>query len=509
MKTADSIRNNAKVISLSPSPAALVESLRSIGYSIETALADIIDNSISAGAENISVRFLWNEGNPWVAILDDGCGMSSDVLRNAMRFGSQSPTLVREKNDLGRFGLGLKTASISQCRRMTVGSKRNGITSTCEWDLDYLSQDGDGEWMLKIITDDNASKDKLLAEVLGDFSDARDTGTLVLWREMDAMLAGTERVDSERKFNELMNGAREHLETVFHRFLSPDPGQKAVRIDFNNGQLKAFNPFGPNVPARQELQAEEIRLGENVIQVQPFVLPHRNKIPKDEYERYQGRGGYLNSQGFYVYRNRRLIVMATWFRIIRKEELTKLIRIRVDIPNSMDHLWGVNVMKSQITPPEVVRRQLKKIINRISDRGKNTAKRKSARINEVTSTVWSREVTDGQISYRINSEHPAIDAVRRSLPPEEQDKLKTLLAVISDSFPKDMYYADVAGDDHRLKASISDEEDIRRIGCDLLKALFLTGLKGEELRDAFIRTEIPGANRELKELLLSELETPD
>lgn len=509
MKTADPSTSKTQVISLSPSPAALVESLRSIGYSIETALADIIDNSISAGAETISVRFLWNDGKPWVAILDDGCGMSADELRLAMRFGSQSPTLVRAKNDLGRFGLGLKTASISQCRRVTVGSKRNGTTSTCEWDLDYLSQAGAGEWMLKIINDDEVNGDSILAEISSDFFEELNSGTLVLWREMDAMLAGTERVDSERKFNELMNGAREHLETIFHRFLSPDPGQKAIRIDFNHGQLKAFNPFGPNVPARQELQTEEIRLGGNLIQVQPFVLPHRNKVPKDEYERYQGRGGYLNSQGFYVYRNRRLIVMATWFRIIRKEELTKLIRIRVDIPNSMDHLWGVNVMKSQITPPEVVRRQLKKIINRISDRGKNTAKRKTVRINEVTSKVWSREVSDGQISYRINYEHPAVDTVRRSLPPEDQDKLKTLLAVISDSFPKDMYYADVAGDDDRLKATISDEEDIRKIALELLKALFSTGLKGEELKDAFIRTEIPGANRELKESLLSELETPD
>ena len=125
MKMADSQIRSPKVVSLSPSPAALVESLRSIGYTVETALADIVDNSISAGATHVSIRFQWSEGNPWVAVLDDGCGMNADELREAMRFGTQSPLLERAKHDLGRFGLGLKTASISQCRRMTICSKRD------------------------------------------------------------------------------------------------------------------------------------------------------------------------------------------------------------------------------------------------------------------------------------------------------------------------------------------------------------------------------------------------
>lgn len=108
-------------INLSPRPSALLESLRSIGYTLETALADIIDNSITANSSSISVRFAWNNGDPWIAIIDDGDGMSNDELINAMRFGSRNPVEKRAKNDLGRFGLGMKTASISQCRHLYRG----------------------------------------------------------------------------------------------------------------------------------------------------------------------------------------------------------------------------------------------------------------------------------------------------------------------------------------------------------------------------------------------------
>src|SRR5262245_17756712 len=117
--------NARNYVDLSPSPLALLESLRSIGYTLDSALADLVDNSITAKADSISVRFLWNNGKPWVAMLDDGRGMTADELTQAMVFGSRNPSEQRDANDLGRFGLGLKTASISQCRRLTVASKQS------------------------------------------------------------------------------------------------------------------------------------------------------------------------------------------------------------------------------------------------------------------------------------------------------------------------------------------------------------------------------------------------
>jgi len=120
---------------LRPDPASLIESMRDIGYSMETAVADLIDNSITAGASNIDIRFSWNDGDPWLAIVDDGYGMDSDELTNAMRLGSKNPLEERDKEDLGRYGLGLKTASFSQCRKLTVISKVGESIEGREWNL--------------------------------------------------------------------------------------------------------------------------------------------------------------------------------------------------------------------------------------------------------------------------------------------------------------------------------------------------------------------------------------
>lgn len=500
--TAPSI-SKTKVISLSPSPAALVESLRSIGYTVETALADIIDNSISAGALNISVRFLWSDGKPWVAVIDDGCGMCADKLREAMRFGTQSPLLEREKHDLGRFGLGLKTASISQCRRLTVCSKSGASISACEWDLDYLAAAKTDDWMLKVLSAEEQRDDKLLSELCTDFLEKLSSGTAVIWRGMDAMLAGTERIDSERKFSEMMNQTREHLETVFHRFISPDPGQKAIRIDFNNSPLLAFNPFGPNIPARQELPVEKVSINGESIEVQPFVLPHQNKVSRAEYDKYAGEGGYLQNQGFYVYRNRRLIVKATWFRLIKKEELNKLIRVRVDIPNSLDHIWAINVDKSQVTPPEIVRKQLKNIIQRISGAGKQVFKRKAARLKDKHLTpVWAREVLDGKVTYAINLEHPLLKSLSDSIPEKLRSNLDLCFKLIAQSFPKEVYYNDCADDEIELIGA--NQETTKELCLRLVESLRGFGCSDDQIIEQAKHIEIPGISVDLVEEILRE-----
>ena len=505
MNSAESSTSTTEVISLSPSPAALVESLRSIGYTVETAIADIIDNSISAGAINISVRFRWSEGKPWVAVLDDGCGMTPEQLREAMRFGTQSPLLERAKHDLGRFGLGLKTASISQCRRLTVCSKSGEDTSVCEWDLDYLTAAATDDWMLKVIDHDEQQRDELLAQLNGDFFKDLISGTAVIWRGMDAMLAGTESIDSERKFSEMMNQTREHLETVFHRFLSPDPGQKAVRIDFNNSQLTAFNPFGPNIPARQELPVEKVSVNGESIEVQPYILPHHNKVSRAEYDRYAGEGGYLQNQGFYVYRNRRLIMKATWFRLIKKEELNKLIRVRIDIPNSLDHIWAINVNKSQVSPPEIVRKQLKNIIHRISGAGKQVYKRKAAKIlNRNMVPVWNREVSEGKINYSVNLSHPLLSEPLEELSPQSRKKIETAFNVVAQSFPTDVFYTDTANDDMDVSLGKLDESAAIELCRDLIDAFRQCGLSPKEIQEKLATMEIPGASASMVKSILAQ-----
>src|SRR5690349_3391180 len=124
-----------------PKPKSTLNSYRSFGYSVQTAIADIIDNSITARAKNIWINYVWDGSKSYLSILDDGLGMDLIELIDAMTPGSKNPQDNRESHDLGRFGLGLKTASFSQCRRLTVVSKKKDtiLIKRC-WDLDYVNE---------------------------------------------------------------------------------------------------------------------------------------------------------------------------------------------------------------------------------------------------------------------------------------------------------------------------------------------------------------------------------
>lgn len=301
-----------------------------------------------------------------------------------------------------------------------------------------------------------------------------------------------------------MHNARKHLEMVFHRFLSPEPGQKAVRIDFNNSKLSPFNPFGPNIPARRELPLEKITVNGQPIDVQPFVLPHQNKVSRADYELYAGDGGYLQNQGFYVYRNRRLIVKATWFRLIKKEELNKLLRVRIDIPNSLDHIWAINVDKSQVSPPEIVRKQLKNIIQRISGAGKLVFKRKAAQIvNRNMVTVWNREVREGKICYAVNLAHPVLKELLEQAG-SLKGRIESAFSVIAESFPTDAFYADRADDEANLLLGNPDESTARDLCRQLMHAYRECGLSRLDIQAKLTATEIPGVTNSMIEELLSE-----
>ncbi len=490
---------------INPIPAALLEALRSIGYTLDTALADIIDNSITAQASKISVRFLWDAGKPWIAVCDDGFGMSQDELVEAMRFGSKSPIENRDSDDLGRFGLGMKTASISQCRRMTVLSSDKGRISACEWNLNCLSKDDKAECGTQVLSEDDWRKDAVLRELSKEFFGKNKSGTIILWRDLDPGLGDPKEANGEQRFSAQMDIARKHLELVFHRFLSPSVGQKKIGVDFNDTPLEAFNPFGPSVPARQELPVEKIMVQGHAIVVQPYVLPHHSKAGSvAEYQKYAGDEGYLHNQGFYIYRNRRLIIKATWFRLIPKDELNKLIRIRVDIPNALDDMWRIDVKKSQANPPEIVRRELKRVINKISGAGRIVFTNRATRLQNRTITpVWAREVVDGQVKYLVNEAHPLLKALLKDMPDEQSDRLRACLELVNSTFPYDMYYADAADDKTEFAESAPGDETVRQVGLQLVKALRSCGFDGAELRKQLENAEFFKCSPEMLEEILS------
>ena len=248
----------------------MIESLRDIGYSFESAVADIIDNSITAEATNINIYFDFQESKLFLAILDDGNGMNENELIEAMRPGSKNPLDERNKNDLGRFGLGLKTASFSQCRKLTVISSQNDKKNGAIWDLDYVAKTED--WTLQLI-DTNELND------LYKFSELKSNGTLVIWENTDRIIDDTLQNITEEIIYEKMNLVEKHVSLVFHRFLK---GSNKINIFINGKNIEPFDPFHTSHIATQELQEETINLNNEKIIVKPYILPHYSKLSQKE-----------------------------------------------------------------------------------------------------------------------------------------------------------------------------------------------------------------------------------
>jgi hypothetical protein len=425
-------------IELPPLAPVLLESMRAIGYSFESALADIIDNSISAKARNVRVRFLPYD-DPYVAVLDDGSGMSSEGLVEAMRHGSKDPRVHRSASDLGRFGLGLKTASLSQCRCLTVATKQNAVLSARRWDLDLVEERQD--WILTGLT-------AFQLKALPHIEDLRKMpqGTLVVWQLFDRLAAGESSI--ETALGERMDRAREHLALVFHRFLSPDvKGLSALSISINDNPLVAQDPFLTSHKATQPLPEETFIVEGQLVRVAPFILPHISRLSTESLKSAGGEDGLRRNQGFYVYRNRRLISWGSWFRLIRQEEITKLARVRVDIPNTLDHLWTLDVKKSAAFPPEAVRNGLKVIVEKISEGSRRVYTFRGRRANtDGVVHAWDRTLVRGGVTYAINREHPFVAALESVVPESSLSLFQKFLQTLERTFPFDALYADMASE---------------------------------------------------------------
>jgi len=383
-----------------------------------------------------------------LAIVDDGIGMDRFTLIEAMRPGSQNPLDSRDKNDLGRFGLGLKTASFSQCRKLTVASSQSGDRTAALWDLDYVAEQND--WSLQL-----PEKEDIDSLYMSDRLE--ENGTLVIWDNTDRILDDTVSEKIEHIVYEKMQDLQKHLELVFHRYLS---GKDKINIYINDTALKPFDPFFTSHPATDELQEEIIQVNGEKVHIQPYLLPHYTKVSAQDYEYYAGTGGYIKNQGFYVYRNKRLLISGTWFRLIPQSEMYKLARIKIDLPNSLDHLWKIDVKKSHASPPAIIKNRLKKIIEKIAGASTRVYKSRGARLTRSDVAFWERYSARGEIRYTINKSHPMIDTFVKHLNREQKHEFSEILDLIADFFPKDALYADLGNNpkDVVLENTVSNTE---------------------------------------------------
>lgn len=465
---------------LAPSAPFLLESMRAIGYSPQTAIADLVDNSVTANATRVYLRF--PPGPPsFVALLDDGDGMTESELEAAMRHGSRHPSEMRPANDLGRFGLGLKTASMSQCRELTVVSIKNGLASALCWDLDVVATTN--AWTVIRLS-------PFEIEQLPHFADLKNfgKGTMVLWRKLDRLAAGD--VGTGAVLGERIALVTEHLSSVFHRFLSGDARKPALRIAINGNFLPARDPF--LVDSGSEKGPEEvIDLDGHKITVQAYTLPHIARLSREQVERAGGDHGLRRNQGFYVYRNKRLIVSGTWFRLHHQEELAKLTRVRVDVPNSLDHLWTLDVKKSDAAPPAIVRDRLRQLMPRFVGRSKDVLSW-SGRVRPPAGVkpMWNRIEQNGGVRYEVNFDNPLVRSVLdRS--EGSQAELTGLLRAISASLPLEGIYNDRASERMGHKLGREAQEELAATLEESLRGMLATFPEGSENR-AGLLAALPG-----------------
>ena len=391
-----------------PNPADLIESLRDFGYTLPTAIADLLDNSITADASNITITLDSTSNQPHIALVDDGTGMSEDRLVEAMRLSSVGPSAQRDAKDLGRFGLGLKTASLSQGQCFTVLTKHRGKLAVRQWNLSHVRKAG--EWQLLKSATSTATR-------YGSTLEAQRSGTAVVIEDLDRLsfLAGSAS-DRATHLSDALQTMRLHLGMVFHRFISED----RLSISIGKGKVPAWDPYLSGKSTELPTEKSPTRVGHAAVSVTPFVLPHHSKLTDEEHQLAAGLHGWNAHQGFYVYRGRRLIVPGTWLNLsLRKEEHLKLARIRVDIPNTLDGDWHLNVMKSHVAAPPSLRGFLKRIAavtrQRAAEVYRFRGEKQAPSREQQQHFVWRKE-SDGRrgVRFKIDRTHPVIRALLHS-----------------------------------------------------------------------------------------------
>lgn len=411
-------------LELPPFAPFLMQSLRSLGYSLQAALADLVDNSIAAHSRNVSIVFT---SCPFLrlVVLDDGSGMSEGELVEAMRFGSTDPRAARVQSDLGRFGLGMKTASLSQCRRFTVVSGRNGHFSAARWDLDESEQRR--SWWLGRPTLGDIPQD--IRELL----EARGHGTAIIWERLDKSAAGSAS-DVQQVVERAVVDAADHLALVFHRFLSGEM-RGPFGVTLNGRPLPRFDPFLEGHARGQTLHTESFLIDGSSVSVSPFVLPFPSRLGEAELGRAGGREGLKNGHGFYIYRGGRLVVPGGWFRIVPSDQLARLARVRVDVPVALDHIWKVDVRKVAAEPPPALRPHLKRIVGEVTERSRRVYTFKgTSRAGSEQVPLWQRQDgRDGGAQWLVNRSHPLVATTLRLR--SDPGDAEQLLRLLEDSLP--------------------------------------------------------------------------
>jgi len=423
-----------------PNPEYLIKSIAEQGYSLETSLADLMDNSISAKANKIEVLIDMDSEPFRLFMADNGEGMTEEELSQNMKFPSNSPEDDRLNSDLGRFGLGMKTASFSQTRKFTVLSKKKedkrylGRT----WDVDFLRDNG---W--KIIVNSNEEVASLMYqykqlshEYLNEF-DGYEPNTIVIWDglyKFENYLEEANRKDALKR--EITEVTSDYLALVFHRFMERNESPLKIRI--NNTFVNPFNPFPEEEKDFRQIEPKQSTFRSDVIKIEGFVLPSRSitETSKGLTKWTTRHRGLMDMEGLYIYRADRIILFGGWNGIIKKAPRLQLARLRVEVGNSVDHLLHLNVAKSQIVIPHELRNAFEDYIQELKFEAEreyyNRGIRKfSGRKSQNHIQLFERSYSNKGSVLEVNTNFPVLKNLQDSLNKKQNSTLSLLLRMIN------------------------------------------------------------------------------
>ena len=468
--------------SAEPEASSMIETFRAIGYSIETAIADIIDNSITAQSKNIWIDYNWKGSNTSLSILDDGIGMNNDQLIQAMRPGSKNPLDERESMDLGRFGLGLKTASFSQSRKFTVFSKAINLKPTYwSWDLDYVNKVQ--SWnLIRYIPNEDEWIERI---------DSLESGTCVIWWDLDRLTKDSSE-DSEEakgKFLGTMESVKSHLSMVFHRYID-----EGLKIYFRGRLISSWDPFMIGVEGLQT--KPETRLEGGLVKIKGFVLPHRSKLTAEQYNYGKGpKQSWTVHQGFFVYRNKRLLVSGDWLGLFKREVHYDLCRIQIDLPNNFDNDWQIDIKKSIARPPSIYREQIMALAKEVRNQAVEVYRHKGKVIKRKLALdeyfpFWEERARHGKRFYKINRSHPLISELF-SKSGELKKDIEKVVQFIEETIPVPLITLQESEDDkpHGLPFEGMDHSSIKDTMQNLVYAFMTSGMSIEKAKARVLNTE--------------------
>lgn len=446
-----------KPVDGTPSPKSLIKTLMRVGYDFNMAVGDIVDNSISADAKNIRIFTSLDPQYPTFSIYDDGWGMSEKELYENMKLAAKDPSLERDKNDLGRFGSGMKTASFSQARKLIVISKKKG-SKICGayWDIDEIESSDSWEVLMglserEINSIDGFDKDMLI-----------ETGTVIIWHKIISFKE-TQHASLENIIANTIDSMSRYLSLHFHKFMQSN---NKVSFFVNQRKLSPINPFIKG-KGSMDLTLENIRGKKGNVEIKPHVLPHPQYLTQSQIDKLGGIDAIYKNQGLYIYRANRLIIAGGWMGLSSRNILGNLARVEVNIPASLDDEWSTDVKKSSLQLPLMVQRKLKQICQRPIEksRGEHTHRGKKEEVNE----YWfiNENKQDNTTKYEVHLKNNELVEIAEKMTQTNRIKLKEFLRNLSKYLPVNHIFSRIG----KSPKSVNQENALMELPKDIEEKL--------------------------------------